>query len=818
MNPFFFTQRLHGRFSPWRYAILVFIILHAAIAGLAQGVISGKITEQDGSPLSFANVLLLNVQDSSMVKGEVANAEGQYHLKNVARGDYRIMASMVGYKKYYSSVFSYTGTDLVFEVIKVEEEGEVLNEVVVTVKKPLFEQQMDKLVVNIENSITAAGGTALEVLERSPGVIVNRQSNTLSLSGKQGVLVMMNGKVQRLPMQTVVQMLSGMNANTIEKIEIITNPSSKYDAQGDGGIINIIFKQNPDLGTNGSYSLSAGYGWREKYGASFNINHRTKKINIYADYSANVNRTKQYFDFTRNVDGEYTATNSLRFANDDVHRASVGGDIFLSEKTTIGMMVSGFDNYWSMDATNDSHSSVQGEPTRNILLKNREINHWKNLIGNANIRHTFASGSLLTFDADFLYYNDNNPHRYNNAYQYPQDEPSDSTQQIRISKKTPIHMMVLKGDYEFKIKKVKVETGLKSSFSRLSNRVLVESKEDDDTWKEDATFSQDYKLKDDVLAAYVTLSGDINPKTKIMAGLRTESTNMNITNAQQEKIFDLDFWSLFPTLFLSRKLNENHTMQFSYGRRITRPSYEDIAPFVVFIDPYSYFSGNPKLKPTLTNNLQLNYLYKDFLLSVKYSLDKNYIANFQTRVDPVTKKTFLYSENMNQVGTYNLNLSIPFDVTKWWKVNSNVNANYQIIKTVYVEEKVSLSQFAVNFNASNSFTIGNGFSAELSGYYSTPSLFGITRLKDFGSINAGLQKTFKNNKGTLRLNASDIFWMNIWRFETQNKALNIDQTGVIKFESRVVRLSYTRNFGRNSVKSGRGRSTASEAERGRVKN
>jgi hypothetical protein len=364
---------------------------------------------------------------------------------------------------------------------------------------------------------------------------------------------------------------------------------------------------------------------------------------------------------------------------------------------------------------------------------------------------------------------------------------------------------------------VKVESGLKSSFSRLNNRVVVERNTTDE-WVEDPEFSQDYNLKDDVLAGYVTVSADINTKTKILTGLRTESTDMKITDANNVNIFDLDFWSLFPTLFLSHQLHKDHTMQFSYGRRITRPSYEDIAPFVVFVDPYSYFSGNPKLKPTLTNNFQLNYLFKDYLLSFKYSLDKNFIANFQTRVDPDTKRTFLYSENLNQVETFNLNLSFPFAITKWWRMNNNLNGNYQIINTVYVEQEVNLAQFAGNINSSNSFTIGKGYSAELSAYYNTPSLFGVTLLKDFGSLNLGLQKEFKNNGGTLRLNASDIFFTNIWRFDTQNKALNIDQTGIIKFESRVVRLSYTKNFGRKGVKSGRGRSTASEDERTRVKN
>jgi outer membrane receptor protein involved in Fe transport len=781
-----------------------------------QSRVSGKVLSDDGNPLSFANVILLQAGDSSMVKGEVASAEGSYAFKEIGRGHFMILTSMVGYQKTYSSVFTVQDGDVVLDPLTVAEDRRVLDEVTVKADKPLFEQQMDRLVVNIENSITAAGGTVLEILERSPGVTVNRQSNTLSVAGKQGVLVMINGKVQRLPVQTIVQMLSGMNAGSVEKIEIISNPSSKYDAQGDGGIINIVFKENPDLGTNGSATLTYGMGWREKYFGSFNINHRTRKVNVFADYSLNLNRTEQTFFFARSFDNESTSTNSERVPNHDNHRGSVGADFFVTSKTTVGVLASAYDDQFAMDAVNNSFTLVNNETVNHVVLRDNELNHWKNVMANINLRHTFTKGQLLSIDADYLYYHDNNPHFYRNTYNNL-DEGTTDEEEIKISKKTPINMAVFKGDYEFPLGKLKMESGVKYSLSRLKNKVEV-LRNTEGKFVEDSEFSQDYRLKDDVAAAYVTLSTDLNEKVKMQAGLRTESTDMEITNAAGEKVFDLNFWSLFPTLFISRQINKDQSLQFSYGRRITRPSYEDIAPFVVFIDPNSYFSGNPNLKPTLTNNFQVSFLHKEFLMSLKYSRDRNFIANYQPRYNEETDKTFFYSENMDLVNTYNLNISFPVKIAHWWKTNTNINGNYQAIKTVYDGVAVEVEQFSASVNATQSFTFGKGYSAEVSAMYMTSSIFGVFKLNDLGSVSVGFQKELNKNLGTIRLNASDIFWMNIWEFNSRQETSGVAQRAIIKFESRVVRLSYTKKFGRTSVKSGRGRSTASDAERTRVKN
>ncbi|MEJ0057277.1 MAG: outer membrane beta-barrel protein [Bacteroidota bacterium] len=408
---------------------------------------------------------------------------------------------------------------------------------------------MDKLVVNIKNSITSAGNTVLEVLQRSPGITVNKQSNTISLVGRQGLLIMINGKIQRIPMEAIVQMFSGMNANNIEKIEIISNPSSKYDAQGDAGIINIITRINPEIGTNGSYSVTAGYGYYEKPAASLNINHRTKKYNLFGDYSFSYNKAWQLFsfDWTNSNQGQSTNTASTRYPLTVIHRASIGGELYISPKTTLGIQVSGFNDKWEMRAQNHSAVGFYGKPFSTIDLVDLEINEWNNFMTNINLRHSFSTDRSLTVDADYLYYDATNPHQYTNDYHFINND-STSRELIDIRKKTPIRMGVFKADYEQKIGKLKLESGIKGTFSRLSNTVFVESNTNGE-WKVNNKFTQDYRMKDDVLAAYTNLFIPVNEKTKVQLGLRTEHTDMKIRNEKDSLIFNLDFWESFPQRF-----------------------------------------------------------------------------------------------------------------------------------------------------------------------------------------------------------------------------------------------------------------------------
>ena len=254
--------------------------------------------------LTGANVLLLKASDSSLVKGAGAARDGSFSFENVRAGNYLVLATHIGHSNRYLSgiTISQSQPDLDLKFIQLEEEAEELREVNVQARRPMLEQKIDRMVINVKNSITSAGSTALDVLERSPGIIVNRQANSIAMSGKEGVMVMINGKINYMPASALIQMLAGMNAGNINRIELITTPPANLDAQGNAGFINIILNNNPDFGLNGSISATLGYGRGEQPSASFNFNYRKDKINLFGDYSIAIDKREPLFTNYRRIE------------------------------------------------------------------------------------------------------------------------------------------------------------------------------------------------------------------------------------------------------------------------------------------------------------------------------------------------------------------------------------------------------------------------------------------------------------------------------------------------------------------------------------
>jgi outer membrane receptor protein involved in Fe transport len=797
------------------------LILCLPAVATAQATLSGSVHTTLNKPLPFATVALLNARDSSLVKGAISLETGSYSFDNIRPGQYRLSASAVGYVTTRSAIVQVGSGLVTLPDMTLRESAQTLGEVTVAAKKPMYEQQVDRLVVNVQNSITAAGGTALEVLERSPGVTVNRQNNSLSMSGKGGVMVMMNGKLTRLPIATVVQMLEGMAANDIEKIELITTPPARYDAEGDAGIINIITKKNTGFGTNGNFSTTLGYGWFARPAGTLNINHRSQKLNIYGNGSFLRNHYWQNLQFDRIVESPgqtlVTNTESNRFPIVTNYNAKVGFDYTLSPQTTLNGLVSGFDNTYAIDnADNMGVTFANGVRTKQSNLLNTEANHWRHLLLNLNLRHVFKNKLEWSLDIDRLYYHNDNPNAYVSTKQ-DFTTGSREDEQIRISKKTPVQTWVLKTDFIKPLPtKGQLETGLKATTTRLDNTVTL-NRLTAEGWKIDSFYTQQYQLAEDVLAGYVNLTQPLDSKTTLQAGLRYEHTHTDIHRPDGQPLINRSYGNLFPSVFLSRKLAKNHTANLSYSRRITRPSYNDIAPFVSFIDLNTFTSGNPLLRPTISDALQGSYTYKEaYVFSIKYSLDQNVIAGFQPHVDAATNRIQYYAENIDHQQTLSLAASLPWQITPWWKSQNNLTGLWQNLATAYLDSHESRTIWNAQVNTSHTFTLPHKFTAELTGFYYSPTLFGLYRGRSFGQVTLGLQKILPTDKGTLRLTISDIFWTNIGRYTSTIPALNINTSDTFVFEPRVVRLTYTRSFGSKSVKAAKNRATGSDEERGRV--
>ncbi len=799
--------------------LIVFMLISFPVISSAQ--IQGTVHDSNSQPLSFANVLLLFQKDSSLVSGVMVSDAGTFSIQNFKPGKYLIKATMVGYKTTFSLPFEIKTSNDHFHVnpIVAEEDTKLISDVDVLAKRPIYEQKIDRMVVNVENSITSSGNTALQILEKSPGILVDRQNKTLSMGGKEGVMVMINGKESRMPVSAAIEMLNGMSAENVQKIELITTPPAKYEAEGNAGIINIVLKKDDDFGTNGNYTLGAGIGVDGKLNGSIMLNHHVKKVNFFGSYSYSYDNSYQVIGMYRMVNQggsiKETESDSYRQPVTTFHNARLGIDYTISSKTTLGLLFAGYSSDWEMDAMNVIHYKSDNQITNYIDQHIVETNKWNHYMGNLNLQHSFKEGEVLEVNFDYLHYDDNNPSHYDINFR-DHSNVQTSAEAIQVTKRTPIDTYVGKLDYTNNFgKRIKLESGLKETITSFGNDVSVANRVDGD-WTFNSDLTNNYTLSENVGAVYSSLNYKINPKTSLIAGLRYEYTNTVLSTVTQSGIIDRHYGKLFPTLYFSRDLNVNSSLQFSYSRRITRPSFNDLAPFVVFQSPDTYIAGNEKLQPSLSDIFKTDYKYKSVLLSYSYSVENDAIRRFQPSQDLVKNILYLTSRNLDKVTTSTLMLSFPLKLTKWWMMQNNFNAILQNVKTAYDGQNLNIELKNFNVNTINNFTIRRGLSAELSGLYQSPSLWGISRSNAFYTITAGIQLKSKNEKNTFNLNLSDLFHTGIFRFSTNVPELNIYNSGSLNFEPRVLRFTFAHNFGSKKVKTERKRETGSDEERKRV--
>jgi hypothetical protein len=795
--------------------LLFLFILCPAVYSLGQVSIRGRVTDGRQN-LTFATVSLLT-SDSALIKNVVTSDDGHFAFENVAHGNYLVSSSMVGYNKYYSKLVTVRNSSIEIPEIVLYKGSTELSGVTVKSKKPLFEQKMDRMVVNVQSSITSAGSTVLEVLEKSPGIVVNKQNNTITMNGKTGVRVMINGKSSQLPLDVVVQMLEGMSSANVERIELITNPPAKYDAEGSAGIINIIMKGDVDLGTNGSFGLTLGAKWAEVYGGHVNVNHRDKNFACFLDYSItsehnlhkyHLSRQFLFNGFVQEIDDYSRRENTTVQQN-----ANAGIEFKLSKNVLLNFSFTGYRRNWDMNAVINDISHISKDSTLTSSTAVHESNIWQSASAGMGLQTKLNSNTDINFNLDYLYYHNHNPSQYVDLSSNHNN--SNDGSQVDVKKTTPIQFLIATVDYKHVYSPVlTMEAGLKASTSTLDNNVLVQRLKNN-TWVTDSIFTSNSNFDEQVGAAYVSTRWQPGNQWTINSGLRCEYTHTTIGTPTQKNLVNRKGGYLFPNLSFEKGLAKNQSVELSYSRRINRPTYNEIAPFVIFWGPNSFDGGNTQIQASIADAAKIGYHKNKWVISLQFTHSKHEIDLGEPDNDS-SNNVIYRAQNLKYLNQVTLANAWAFNITNWWEVQTNVVAQYLFLQTEHLPINVQRHNCEINLNVTNSLKLPRDFAVEISGMYQSRTLRGVIESLPVSSLNVGIQK--KLGKGTMRFAIDDIFNTNNWRLKmTLPQDKNLSTFFHYDFHSRFARITYTRSFGNSKLKSIKLKS-ASEEERGRVAN
>ena len=790
-----------------------------------KGKVTGIVLRTDNKPVEFATVTLLKVKDSTLVKGAISDIEGKYVFEGIPEGQYLVAAANMGMKKSFSKPVKVNGSPVKVGPIVLSEETRSLKEVNVTGKRPFIEQKADKMVVNVENSIVAAGGTALEVLQQSPGIQVDKDDN-ISMRGKNGVIIMIDGKPTNMSPQDVALLLKNMPSSNIDQIELIANPSAKYDAAGNAGIINIKLKKNSNFGTNGSVNATYGQGALPRGNGGLNLNHRNEKINVYGSYNYNYNRQFENLDIDRdNMEASGRIVfdqNSYLDKKSQYHGAKAGIDWFLNKNHTVGVMVNVAGNRWNGSGNSQTWigNGIRVDSSlRTITANSQNMNRQSY---NLNYKGRLdTTGRELNIDLD---YSRNAEDQFSDLYSGYMDAVGkihfrgDTTRSLQPS---IINIKTAKIDYTHPLRNnAKFEAGVKVSFVDSDNNSRFDSLRHGN-WEYDYNRSNYFIYKENVNAAYLNFSKQFK-KFGVQAGLRAEQTNVEGNSVTLKQVNDTSYLNFFPSIFLSYAAGKDHQWGLSFSRRLQRPSYDDLNPFEFYLDRYTKAGGNPNLRPQYSSNFDLTHTFKSFLTTaIGYSHTKDMLSRIlEAGVDPETGDTTIVVYkymNVAKKDNVNLNISAPVPITKWWNSFTTFSVFYNAFETTVNNELIKRSSGGFFGNTQHTFTLGKGYTAEASFWYNSRQISqeGLFKMNPMYAFNVGFQKTVLKKKGTIRLNVNDVFQTQRFggTYSVTNRTVKLANT----WDSRQVRVSFTYRFGNSNVKEARNRKTGLEDEQSRVK-
>lgn len=697
-----------------------------------------------------------------------------------------------------------------------------LKQVVVSSKKPLFEVKIDKTVINVDAAASNAGANVIEVLEKSPGVYVDKDGN-ISLKGKSSVLVLIDGRPTYLSPADLYNYLRSLPSTAVDQIELMTNPPAKYDAAGNAGLINIKTKKNKTVGLNGSYNGSLGQGVYHRNSNGLNLNYRKNKLNVFSNLSYSnwegynsLVALRKYKDQNKNVIAIFDQASYSKNEEKDNLNFKTGFDYSLNKKTNLGIVISGFSNPESQKNNNISMLKNGSNKTDSIINSENNFSvNWENVSANFYLQHKFDTlGKEINFDIDASNFTSdgysqlsNQMFNADNSIRYEEQLLGAFPIGIKIASfKTDFAQPLSnKGKFEIGVKSSVVQTTNEANFFIIENGIKIP----------DFNKTNSFDYKENINAGYVNFSRELN-KWGFQLGLRAENTNatgyQKGNELRLDSSFNRTYTNLFPTSYITYKSNEKNEFALNFGRRIDRPSYQDMNPFVFYVDKYTYNKGNPFLQPQLGNNFELAHTYNQFLTTT---------INY-TVVNRIFQQSFIQDGFATIVQTTNIGTKTNFGIAS----NIQLAAKKILTSNIYLAythdnykgnvagDPLDLSADMYLISVNNQFKFEKGWTAEISGWYRTKGIEGQIIVNPLSQVNLGVQKQVLKNKGTLKLGIRDLFLTNFPKgvFSFSNTEANFSN----QRDSRILSLSFTYRFGKNFNTNSR-KTTGAEDEKSRVK-
>lgn len=771
---------------------LIMCMFCYCLFGIAQNdVLKGRVNDSLDNPVPLVHVMVFSAD--TFVAGTVTDTDGNFTIKSLEQDSYTLKIAAIGYEDFVRE-FTYEEDPKDFGTIRLKTTSIELEGVELIGRNKLYERRANSLVINVEQNIGSSGGSALELLGNTAGVSINQQNSTLSLNGKGQVAIMVNGKLSRVDGQALLSQLKSMPASDIKNLEVFNNPPARYEANGSGGMINITTKSNDSSGQGGSVSLIGGFGKGEKTAASSNVHYQYGKMGLFGSYSFNRNRSPEEWglqsEFDNPLSQKTVVANSLRKPVTVSHNYNLGMEYVVGNTTKLGGNLSGYSSKWDMKAFDRVIRDGHTDGTEMLDIETNEINHWNHIAENFHVQQSLGDQHKLTFDYDHLYYNDDNPSNYKID---SQEQPNF----VKIQKKTPITFNVFNLDYEGQLSKsVQMEIGAKTTSSNFKNDIVVSLGEGGEVIIDDE-LSSSTQMDEQIHALYSSFQFQFGKKTSLSTGLRYEHTDNKLQIDGIGNMVNRKYDNLFPSLVLNHQINDTHRLQFNYGRRINRPTFNHLAPFVLFLGPDALYSGNANLQPSLVDKIGVEWKWFGKYISLEYLTEKDAIIEFQPRLSEGGEQYIFKAENIDHRNILSVSIGLPFQITQWWQNDTNFSYQYETLETSFQTTDFIRNMGSFRVTSSQQFSIGRKTKLETSGYYQSATLFGISTFGARGALNLGLRQQLKENYGTLKLSYNNVLASDNWKIKTNSTQPFVNTLETYLPESRILTLTYTKSFGKN---------------------